>query len=141
MSEGGNVEAGSKPRQTRGATSVREAMLEELIGDIDSLVSKLDSTGDKVGKQFNAQVRSALQELKESNVEVIGSLRMTLKENQKAREQLNMSISEPLNMLMGLLSNTPHAIRRNWWFGFSVGLLGGLFIGAMCLVGFIWKYW
>lgn len=140
MSETDN-EAGKTPRQARGAKSVREAMVEELVGDIDKLVAKLDVVGDKVGKQFNVQVRSALAELQESNAEVIGGLRMTIRENEKAKEQLNMAIAEPLQMLLGLLSSTPPAIKRNWWFGFSVGIISGLSIGALCIFGLVWKFW
>ncbi|MFQ1831813.1 hypothetical protein ACK362_17700 [Aeromonas veronii] len=140
MSETDN-EAGKAPRQARGARNVREAMVEELVGDIDKLVSKLDAVGDKVGKQFNVQVRSALAELQESNAEVIGGLRMTIRENEKAKEQLSMAIAEPLQMLLGLLSSTPPAIKRNWWFGFSVGIISGLSIGALCIVGLVWKFW
>lgn len=140
MSETDN-EAGKTPRQARGARNVREAMVEELVGDIDKLVAKLDAVGDKVGKQFNVQVRSALAELQESNADVIGGLRMTIRENEKAKEQLSMAIAEPLQMLLGLLSSTPPAIKRNWWFGFSVGLISGLSIGTLCIVGLVWKFW
>ncbi|MCX4117193.1 hypothetical protein [Aeromonas hydrophila] len=140
MSETDN-EAGKAPRQVRGARNVREAMVEELVGDIDKLVARLDAVGDKVGKQFNVQVRSALAELQESNSEVIGGLRMTIRENEKAKEQLSMAIAEPLQMLLGLLSSTPPAIKRNWWFGFSVGIISGLSIGALCIVGLVWKFW
>ncbi|MGX8249830.1 hypothetical protein, partial [Escherichia coli] len=87
------------------------------------------------------QVRSALAELQESNSEVIGGLRMTIRENEKAKEQLSMAITEPLQMLLGLLSSTPPAIKRNWWFGFSVGIISGLYIGALCIVGLVWKFW
>lgn len=140
MSETDN-EAGKTPRQARGARNVREAMVEELVGDIDKLVAKLDAVGDKVGKQFNVQVRSALAELQESNADVIGGLRMTIRENEKAKEQLSMAIAEPLQMLLGLLSSTPPAIKRNWWFGFSVGIISGLSIGALCIFGLVWKFW
>ncbi|HHQ4680212.1 hypothetical protein RI528_00170 [Aeromonas veronii] len=139
--EHGDTEAGKSPRQVRGAKNVREAMLEEMIGDIDKLVAKIDAAGEKVGKQFNVQVRSALLELQESNADVIGGLRMTIRENEKAKEQLAMAIAEPLQMLLGLLSSTPPAIKRNWWFGFSVGIISGLSIGALCIVGLVWKFW
>ena len=136
-----DTEAGKAPRQPRGAKSVREAMLEELIGDIDKLVAKLDLVGDKVGKQFNVQVRSALSELQETNTEIIGGLRMTMRENEKAKAQLVAAISEPLQMLLELLGSTPHALKRNWWFGFAIGILSGLSIGALCILGLVLKFW
>jgi hypothetical protein len=136
------AEAGDKPRHsTGGAKSVREVMLNEIFGDIDALVEKLDKAGDKVGKQFAVQVRGAIAELKEENSNVVGALRMTLRENEKGRIKWADDISKAMETLNQLLTTTPPALKRNWWFGFFAGGLAGLSIGFVLMAMLIWYYW
>ena len=134
-SNAGNNEGLKGPQ--KDVSSLREAMLEQLIGDIDELLDKVDTLTDKAQTTFSREVKGGIEALGETAREMVALVASERKASQREREQWTIQIKSSLERVENLVGGVPPVLKRQWWQGFFIGFLGAGFIAVVAMAAWV----